>query len=78
MQDNANPAVSSGDAAQVGAALEQIAKFAPAGYANWAKIANDGAAAGKGGDLAAAKGACRACHDQYKQKYKTEMRDRKI
>jgi hypothetical protein len=59
-------------------ALEKIATLAPAGYTNWASIAKDGAAAAKGGDLTAAKAACRTCHDQYKQKYKTEMRGRKL
>ena len=78
MQKNATPAVQSGDAAKVGAVLEQIAKLGPSGYANWERISKDGAAAGKSGDFAAATAACRTCHEQYKQKYKSEMRDRKI
>ena len=59
-------------------ALEQMQKFAPAGYTNWVSISKDGAKAAKAGDLAGAKASCRSCHDQYKNKYKTEMRDRKI
>ena len=78
MQKNANTAIQSGDAAKVGLALEQTAALAPSGYPNWQQISNDGAAAGKSGDFVAAKAACRTCHDQYKAKYKTEMRDRKI
>ena len=52
--------------------------FAPPGYTNWASIAKDGAKAARAGDLTAAKASCRTCHDQYKDKYKTEMRTRKI
>lgn len=78
MQDNANPAVSAGDTAALATALEQMQKFAPAGYTNWVSISKDGAKAAKAGDLAGAKASCRSCHDQYKNKYKTEMRDRKI
>jgi cytochrome c553 len=59
-------------------ALETIATFAPPGYTNWASIATDGASAAKNGDLTAAKAACRSCHEQYKQKYKAELRARKI
>lgn len=79
MQKNANPAVQSGDAAKVGAVLEQIGKMTPpAGYPNWEKISADGAAAGKSGDFTAAKASCRTCHDQYKAKYKTDDRGRSI
>ena len=73
-----NPAVSAGDTAALGTALDKASSFAPAGYANWGSIAKDGAKAAKAGDLTAAKASCKACHDQYKQKYKTEMRGRKI
>jgi cytochrome c553 len=78
MKANANPAVTANDLPALGVALEKIATFAPAGYTNWSSIAKDGAAAAKSGDMSAAKAACRSCHDQYKQKYKTELRGRKI
>ena len=68
----------SGMAPALATALEQMQKFAPAGYTNWVSISKDGAKAAKAGDLAGAKASCRSCHDQYKNKYKTEMRDRKI
>jgi len=73
-----NPPVMTGDTEKLGVALTKAASFAPAGYTNWASIANDGAKAAKGGDLNAAKAACRTCHDQYKAKYKSENRTRKI
>ncbi|MBL8608474.1 MAG: hypothetical protein JNL38_14205 [Myxococcales bacterium] len=78
MQDNVQPSVSAGDTAALAVALDKIAKMGPPGYTNWASISNDGAKAAKGGDLAGAKASCRTCHDQYKNKYKAEMRDRKI
>jgi len=60
------------------AALDKSAAFGPAGYANWASIAKDGAAAARAGKEDAVKASCRSCHDQYKQKYKTENRSKKI
>jgi hypothetical protein len=78
MKTNTNPPVLAGDLPALAAALEKTVAFAPPGYTNWVSIAKDGAAAAKGGDLTAAKASCRTCHDQYKQKYKNEMRARKI
>ena len=79
MKSNTNPAVMRSDLPALATALDKIVTFAPPGYTNWASIAKDGAAAAKAGDLAGAKAACRSCHDQYKQKYKTsDIRGRKI
>jgi hypothetical protein len=78
MKANANPPVMTSNLPGLQTALEKIVTLAPPGYTNWASIAKDGAAAAKSGDLTAAKASCRTCHDQYKQKYKTEMRARKI
>ena len=78
MKANTNTAVASGDLPALATALDKSATFAPPGYTNWVSIAKDGAKAAKGGDLAAAKASCRTCHDQYKTKYKAEMRARKI
>jgi hypothetical protein len=78
MKANMNPPSLAGDTAALATALEKAASFAPPGYSNWASISNDGAKAAKGGDLAAAKAACRSCHDQYKKKYQGELRTRKI
>lgn len=49
-----------------------------AGYPNWVSISKDGAKAARAGDLDAAKAACRGCHEQYKKKYKVELRQRPI
>jgi hypothetical protein len=78
MKANANPPVTANDTAALAVALDKIVAFAPPGYTNWASVAKDGAAAARTGDMTAAKASCRTCHDQYKAKYKTEMRARKI
>lgn len=78
MKANMNPPVMASDTAKLGEVLEKAAAFAPPGFTNWKSIANDGAKAAKGGDLAAAKASCRSCHDQYKKKYQAEQRTRKI
>lgn len=78
MKANTTPAVSAKDMPALATALDKIATFAPPGYTNWASIAKDGAKAARADDMTAAKASCRTCHDQYKKKYKTELRDRKI
>ncbi len=78
MKANMNPPVSTSDGPALATAMEQSVKFAPSGYSNWVSIAKDGAKAAKEGNIDAAKQACRGCHDQYKKKYQTEMRGRKI
>jgi hypothetical protein len=78
MKTNTAPAMAAGDLPALATAFDQIAKFAPAGYANWASIAKDGARAGREAQLDAVKAACRGCHDQYKTKYKTEIRTRAL
>lgn len=78
MKANTNPPIAANDLPALATALDKTATFAPPGYGNWATIAKDGAKAARGGDMTAAKASCRTCHDQYKQKYKTELRGRKI
>ena len=39
-------------------------------------MATAGAAKAKAGDLDGAKVSCKQCHDAYKEKYKTTLRDR--
>jgi len=78
MKSNTNSAIASNDLPALAAALDKTVAFAPAGYTNWVSIAKDGAKAARAGDMTAAKASCRGCHDQYKQKYKTELRGRKI
>jgi hypothetical protein len=78
MKANTNPPIAANDLPALAAALEKTAGFAPAAYTNWGSIAKDGAKAARAGDMTAAKASCRTCHDQYKDKYKKELRARKI
>jgi len=80
MKKNTSPAMSAHDFDALAAALEKVATFAPKqpGFPNWASISRDGAAAARVQNLDAVKASCRGCHNQYKDKYKKEMRDRPI
>jgi hypothetical protein len=70
--------LSAGDMASLAGDLDKIATMAPAGYTKWAAIAKDGATAARAANNDAVKASCRTCHDQYKTKYKTEMRTRPV
>ncbi len=78
MKSNANPPVMANDAEGLANVLDKIAAMSPPGFANWASISKDGAKAARDGDISAAKAACRSCHEQYKQKYRDEVRARPI
>jgi hypothetical protein len=78
MKANTSAAMSSEDFEALSTALDKVVTFAPAGYANWASIARDGASAARAQNLDAVKASCRGCHNQYKDRYKKEMRDRPI
>src|SRR6185437_13915087 len=78
MKANTSPAMAAEDTALLAGALDRIVTFAPPGYKNWASIAKDGAAAARAQSIDGVKASCRSCHNQYKDKYKREMRDRAI
>jgi hypothetical protein len=78
MKANTSTAMSAEDFDALAAALDKVVTFAPAGYTNWVSISKDGASAARAQTLDGVKAACRGCHDQYKSRYKKEMRDRPI
>jgi hypothetical protein len=78
MKANTAPALNAQDFEALAIAFEKIVAFGPPGYVNWQSIARDGADAARVEHLDAVKAACRGCHSQYKNRYKTEMRDRPI
>jgi hypothetical protein len=80
MKKNTSAAMSSQDFDSLATALDKVATFAPTtpGYPNWASISKDGAAAARAQNLDAVKASCRGCHNQYKDKYKKELRDRAL
>jgi hypothetical protein len=61
------------DLEAIAASFEQMAEWAPSGYANWTSICVDGAEAARVGNLEAVKAACRGCHTQYEERYKSEL-----
>ncbi len=76
MKANMATAAASGDGPDLAKGLDYIAAHAPAGMPSWSGIARGGAAKAKAGDIDGAKASCKSCHDQYKAKYKAEVRDR--
>ncbi len=78
MKANTSAQLISNDFAALASALDKTTSFAPAGYTNWASISKDGAAAARTNDMGATKASCRSCHEQYKDKYKKELRARKL
>jgi hypothetical protein len=75
MKANMAPAAANGDADALAKAFDYVASHAPKGYSDWSKIAKGGADAAKAKKVEDAKKACKGCHDEYKAKYKDEMRD---
>jgi hypothetical protein len=78
MKANTSAAMSAQDFDALAVALGKVAGLAPPGYANWASIGRDGASAARAQSLDGVKASCRGCHNQYKDKYKKEMRNRPI
>lgn len=83
MEKNMDPAVEKNDGKALAEAFEKTAGFAPdpkwnEGANSWSKIAKDGAAAAKGGDIAAAKKLCKSCHKAWRDKYKAEHRTKPV
>jgi hypothetical protein len=69
-------ASSSGNGEKLANALAYVAGKAPPGMGQWSAISNAGVAAAKKGDIDGAKATCKQCHDLYKAKYVSTMRDR--
>jgi hypothetical protein len=78
MKANTAPAMSAQDFDALATALDKISGFAPPGYTNWVSISKDGADAARVKNLDAVKASCRSCHNQFKDRYKREMRPRAI
>jgi hypothetical protein len=76
MKANMAPATASSDGPALAKGLDYIAAHAPPGMPNWSSIAKAGATKARAGDIDGAKASCKTCHDSYKAKYKTEVRDR--
>jgi len=83
MKKNMTPPILAKDWQGMADSLERAALLAPpdyakSGYTNWVSICHDGANAARAAEYEAVKAACRGCHEQYKTKYRTEMRQRPL
>ena len=76
MKSTMASATAADDAKKMAAAFEYLVTHAPPGYPEWVTMSKTGATKAKAGDLDGAKAACKDCHDAYKEKYKSTMRDR--
>jgi hypothetical protein len=79
MEKNMDTASEAGDTKALAVAFEKAIGFVPDpkwndGDSGWTKIAKDGEAAAKSGDLAAAKKTCKTCHKAWRDKYKATYR----
>lgn len=77
------PVVEAGDTARLAELYVQIARFAPdpswnEGPTGWATLSNQAAEKARAGDLRGAKGACKQCHQAWRERYRTEFRSRPL
>lgn len=77
MKVNAGPPSKTGDIDLLAEAFERIAALAPhaSAYPNWASIAKDGANVARRGRVDAARVACVSCHEQYRVRYRQQLRE---
>jgi hypothetical protein len=74
MKANASQALGSGDFERMGRALQRIAGLAPPDYDGWRDIALNGASAASARNLEGVRGACKACHEEHRARYRKELR----
>jgi hypothetical protein len=60
------------------AALRRLATIEPSGYPEWDTWALAGAASAERDDRDGVKRACAGCHDQYRSRYRSEIRGRPV
>ena len=79
MRRHMGPPLASHDMPQLAGSLDRVARLQPdPGWASWGAIAASGAAAARRGDTAGARGACKACHDTWREPYKQRYRGRPV
>jgi len=85
MRAHSGPDVMSGDLDAIALDFDAIATFAPGspdagtlGFDNWVSIAKDGADAARAASMVGIRGACRGCHQQYKDRYRAALRARAL
>jgi len=74
MKATLRPYLNAQDTVRLAGSLEQLAEKAPPGYAGWRETALTAANAARSGDLSTAKTECKHCHDQHRNRFRTERR----
>ena len=74
MKGTLQASLKAGDLARLGGALDELAQVEPHGFEGWAASARSAATAARGGDVEAVRAQCRGCHDQFRPKFRAEMR----
>ena len=78
MDSKANALVTMRKAPELSLAMRELASFAPDGYVDWANFAVTAAQAAEANDFDLVKRACQACHDDYRKRYRAELRARPL
>ena len=53
---------------------ERLAAMEPRGYRGWAEAARKGLEAAQEKDMVGVRASCKACHDEQRERYRTELR----
>jgi hypothetical protein len=61
--------------ARLATALDALQARAPEGYGHWSKLAGGAASAARNSDAPAVREACKACHSEYRARYRRERRN---
>ncbi len=78
MKGTAARTLASGTPEALVAVFERIERIDPPGYDGWKAIASQGAAAARASNVDGCRVACKACHDQYRQRYRDTDRRRPL
>jgi hypothetical protein len=78
MKDSVRAYMNAGDNVRLANALDQLVSHVPAGYVGWEAAAKRAAEAARGGDTAAVKVECKSCHDQFRERFRSEMRGARL
>lgn len=78
MDQRINTFFTSRNVRELAAAFRFLSKIAPPDYPDWAAWADGGVAAAAKADFPLAKRACVGCHNDYRERYRADMRSRAL
>ena len=74
MKSTLKPYLNAQDTTRLASSLEQLAEKAPAGFDGWRESALVAAKAARDGDIPNVKAECKRCHDQHRNRFRSERR----